>query len=47
LVKTGHYNHRKRREFLDFMNEVIAGYDNKEIYVILSLLQNSLQPVRD
>jgi transposase len=38
LVKTGHYNHRKRREFLDFMNDVIAGYGNKEIYVILDNL---------
>jgi transposase len=38
LVKTGHYNHRKRREFLDFMNDVIAGYGDKEIYVILDNL---------
>jgi len=26
LVKTGHYNRRRRREFLDFMNQVIAQY---------------------
>ena len=39
LVKTGHYNHRKRREFLDFMNDVISGYANKEIYVILDNLK--------
>jgi len=46
LVKTGHYNHRKRREFLDFMNDVIAGYDNKEIYVILDNL-NTHKPKHD
>jgi transposase len=46
LVKTGHYNHRKRREFLDFMNDVIAGYDDKEIYVILDNL-NTHKPKHD
>lgn len=39
LVKTGNYNHRKRRDFLDFINDVIAGYDDKEIYVILDNLK--------
>jgi transposase len=46
LVKTGHYNHRKRREFLDFMNDVITGYDDKEIYVILDNL-NTHKPKHD
>ncbi len=46
LVKTGHYKHRKRREFLDFMNDVIAGYDEKEIYVILDNL-NTHKPKHD
>lgn len=39
LVKTGHYNRRRRREFLDFMNDVIQGYDSDtEIHVILDNL---------
>jgi transposase len=45
LVKTGHYNHRKRREFLDFMNDVVAGYD-KEIFVVLDNL-NTHKPKHD
>lgn len=35
LVHTGHYLRRRRREFLDFMNEVIAGCPDKEIHVVL------------
>jgi len=46
LVKTGHYHHRKRREFLAFMNEVVAGYDDKEIYVVLDNL-NTHKPKHD
>jgi transposase len=45
LVKTGHYQHRKRREFLDFMNDVVAGYD-KEIFVVLDNL-NTHKPKHD
>ena len=45
LVKTGHYNHRKRREFLDFMNDVVSGYD-KEIFVVLDNL-NTHKPKHD
>ncbi len=47
LVKAGHYKRRRRREFLDFMNGVIASYGNeKEIHVILDNL-NTHQPKND
>jgi len=39
-VKAGHYNHRRRKEFLDFMNSAIAEYPNKEIHVILDNLKS-------
>ena len=35
LVKTGHYKRRRRREFLDFMNEVVAQYPKRKIHVVL------------
>lgn len=38
LVKTGHYNRRRRREFLDFMNEIVAEHGNREIHVVLDNL---------
>lgn len=34
-VKAGHYKRRRRREFLDFINSVVADYPAKEIHVIL------------
>jgi transposase len=35
-VKTGHYTRKRRREFLDFMNQLVAGYPlDLEIHVIL------------
>jgi transposase len=37
-VMGGHYNRRRRREFLDFMNEVVALYPHSEIHVILDNL---------
>lgn len=46
LVKTGHYQRRKRREFLDFMNEVISDYPDKEINVVLDNL-NTHKPKND
>lgn len=45
-VKAGHYRRRRRREFLDFMNEVIADYPDQEIHVILDNL-NTHKPKRD
>jgi transposase len=46
LVKTGHYNRRRRTEFLDFMNKMVAAYPDKEIHVILDNL-NTHKPKRD
>lgn len=45
-VKAGHYKRRRRREFLDFMNEVIADYPDQEIHVILDNL-NTHKPKHD
>ena len=38
LVKIGHYKRRRRREFLDFINQVVADYPDREIHVILDNL---------
>jgi transposase len=46
LVKAGHYKRRRRREFLDFMNDVVALYPGKEICVILDNL-NTHKPRHD
>jgi transposase len=46
LVKTGHYTRRRRREFLDFMNEVVAQYPTRQIHVVLDNL-NTHKPKRD
>jgi transposase len=46
LVKAGHYNRRRRREFLHFMNSVIKDHPGKEIHVILDNL-NTHKPKRD
>jgi len=45
-VRAGHYNRRRRREFLDFMNEVISDYPDQEIHVILDNL-NTHKPKHD
>src|SRR5208337_1315411 len=37
-VKAGHYNRRRRLEFLHFMNSVIKDHPDKEIHVILDNL---------
>jgi transposase len=38
-VKGGHYNRKRRREFLDFMNELVAGYPKEvELHVVLDNL---------
>lgn len=37
LVRAGHYNRRRRREFLDFMNDVVSQYPpDQKIHVILA-----------
>jgi transposase len=38
-VQAGHYNRRRRREFLDFMNEVAAAHRGREIHVVLDNLR--------
>jgi len=37
-VQTGHYRRRRRREFLDFMNELVAAHPGREIHVVLDNL---------
>ena len=37
-VTAGHYSRRRRREFLDFMNTVIAEYPHRELHVVLDNL---------
>jgi len=46
LLKAGHFTRRRRREFLLFMNEVVASYPDKEIHVILDNL-NTHKPKTD
>jgi len=46
LAHTGHYRHRRRREFLDFMNQTVALYPDKELHVILDNL-NTHKPKND
>jgi transposase len=38
LVHSGHYRRRRRREFLDFMNELVSIYPDKELHVVLDNL---------
>ena len=46
-VRGGHYRRRRRREFLDFMNDVVAQYpDDLEIHVVLDNL-NTHKPKHD
>jgi len=45
-VKTGHYGRRRRREFLDFMNEIVAAHGDREIHVVLDNL-NTHKPKQD
>jgi transposase len=45
-VKAGHYARRRRREFLDFMNQIVGENPDQEIHVILDNL-NTHKPKRD
>ena len=38
LVHTAHYSRRRRREFLDFMNRIVARYPTQELHVVLDNL---------
>lgn len=46
LVRVGHYPRRRRREFLDFMNGIVAHYPDTELHVILDNL-NTHKPKHD
>jgi transposase len=45
-VKTGHYSRRRRREFLDFLNEIVSQHPSREIHVVLDNL-NTHKPKQD
>jgi transposase len=45
-VQVGHYPRRRRRQFLDFMNDVVAQHPDTELHVILDNL-NTHKPNRD
>lgn len=45
-VMTGHHRRRRRREFLEFMNEIVAAHPDREIHVILDNL-NTHKPKED
>jgi hypothetical protein len=45
-VKTGHYTRRRRREFLNFMNELAADSPGRQLHVILGNL-NTHKPKQD
>lgn len=46
LVQVGHYPRRRRREFLDFMNSVVAQHPAQELHVVLDNL-NIHKPKHD
>jgi transposase len=46
LIKAAHYKRRRRREFLDFMNEIVAEHPGREIHVVLDNL-NTHKPKDD
>jgi transposase len=45
-VKTAHYSRRRRREFLEFRNEIVAEHSNRQIHVVLDNL-NTHKPKQD
>ena len=45
-IKAKHTKRRRRAEFLDFMNEVVADYPDQEIHVVLDNLRTH-KPKRD
>jgi transposase len=46
MIKTDQFNRRRRKEFLEFMNDVVADYGDTEIHVILDNL-NTHKPKND
>ena len=45
-VKAGHFQRRRRRDFLAFMNEVLAAYPQRPLHVIVDNL-NTHKPKQD
>lgn len=45
-IQAGHYRRRRRVEFLDFMNMIVASHPGREIHVVLDNL-NTHKPKRD
>lgn len=45
-IKTAHYQRRRPREFLNFMNEILAEHPKREIHVVLENL-NTHKPKQD
>lgn len=45
-IKAAHYRRRRRREFLDFMNEIVADHPDRQIHVVLDNL-NTHKPKQD
>lgn len=45
-IRAGHYKRRRRVEFLDFMNAIVAEHPDREIHVVLDNL-NTHKPKRD
>jgi transposase len=46
LVHSGHYRRRRRRQFLDFMNELVEKYPRRDLHVVLDNL-NTHKPKDD
>jgi len=46
LVRVGHHRRRRRREFLDFMNSIVAHYPDTDLHVVLDNLRTH-KPKRD
>jgi len=45
-VQAGHYKRRRRREFLDFMNELVQAHPDQQLHVVLDNL-NTHKPKND
>jgi len=45
-VRAGHFKRRRRRDFLQFMNELVAAYPHKQLHVIVDNL-NTHKPAHD
>jgi DDE superfamily endonuclease len=39
-IQAGHYRRRRRRDFLQFMNQVLAGHADQQIHVVLDNLSS-------